>query len=87
MRERVRCYLLTTTTKTGELFRRTVLVIAHRLSTIVASEQILVLEQGRVVESGTHQDLLEAGGRYSELWRNQQEREGEKEKEKEKKSD
>ena len=76
---RARCYLLTTT-----IIRRTVLVIAHRLSTIVASEQILVLEQGRVVESGTHQDLLEAGGRYSELWRNQQEREGEKEKEKEK---
>ena len=66
------------------MFRRTVLVIAHRLSTIVASEQILVLEQGRIVESGTHQDLLVAGGRYSELWRNQQEREGEKEGEKEK---
>ena len=48
----------------------------------MASEQILVLEQGRIVESGTHQDLLGAGGRYSELWRNQQEREGEKEKEK-----
>ena len=47
----------------------------------MASEQILVLEQGRIVESGTHQDLLGAGGRYSELWRNQQEREGEKEKE------
>ena len=45
----------------------------------MASEQILVLEQGRIVESGTHQDLLGAGGRYSELWRNQQEREGEKE--------
>ena len=66
------------------MFRRTVLVIAHRLSTIVASEQILVLEQGRIVESGTHLDLLEAGGRYAELWRNQQESEGEKEKEKEK---
>ena len=49
----------------------------------MASEQILVLEQGRIVESGTHQDLLGAGGRYSELWRNQQEREGEKEKERE----
>merc|ERR1719219_2874654 len=67
--------------------RRTVLVIAHRLSTIVASEQILVLEEGRIVESGTHQDLLEAGGRYSDLWRNQQERETEKEGEKEKESD
>ena len=49
----------------------------------MASEQILVLEQGRIVESGTHLDLLEAGGRYAELWRNQQESEGEKEKEKE----
>ena len=69
------------------VFRRTVLVIAHRLSTIVASEQILVLEEGRIVESGTHQDLLEAGGRYSDLWRNQQEREADKEGEKEKDSD
>ena len=69
------------------MFRRTVLVIAHRLSTIVASEQILVLEEGRIIESGTHQDLLEAGGRYSDLWRNQQEREGEKEGEKEKECD
>ena len=53
----------------------------------MASEQILVLEEGRIVESGTHQDLLEAGGRYSDLWRNQQEREAEKEGEKEKESD
>ena len=78
----MRCYLLTTA-----IIRRTVLVIAHRLSTIVASEQILVLEQGRVVESGTHQDLLEAGGRYSDLWSNQQEQEGEKAGEKKKGSD
>ena len=85
MRGRVRCYLLTTTT--NFLFRRTVLVIAHRLSTIVASEQILVLEEGRIVESGTHQDLLEAGGRYSDLWRNQQEQEADKEGAKEKESD
>ena len=78
----MRCYLLTTT-----IIRRTVLVIAHRLSTIVASEQILVLEEGRIVESGTHQDLLEAGGRYSDLWRNQQEQEADKEGAKEKESD
>ena len=53
----------------------------------MASEQILVLDEGRIVESGAHQDLLEAGGRYSDLWRNQQEREAEKEGEKEKESD
>jgi len=53
-------------------------VIAHRLSTIVASDQILVLEEGRVLERGTHQDLLDCGGKYSQLWRNQQEKEEEK---------
>ncbi|SDD98951.1 ABC-type multidrug transport system, ATPase and permease component [Actinokineospora iranica] len=50
---------------------RTALVIAHRLSTIRAADLILVVEAGRVVERGTHEDLLAAGGRYTELYRTQ----------------
>lgn len=48
---------------------RTTFVIAHRLSTIVNSDRIMVMRAGRVVESGRHQDLLVAGGLYSELFR------------------
>ncbi|GAA3517891.1 ABC transporter ATP-binding protein [Dietzia aurantiaca] len=50
---------------------RTSLVIAHRLSTVRAADRILVLEAGRVVESGTHAELLAAGGRYTELYETQ----------------
>ncbi|MGH2532830.1 MAG: ABC transporter ATP-binding protein [Thermomicrobiales bacterium] len=50
---------------------RTAVVIAHRLSTIRAADLILVIEEGRVVERGTHFDLLAAGGRYEELYRTQ----------------
>jgi ABC-type multidrug transport system fused ATPase/permease subunit len=50
---------------------RTVLVIAHRLSTIRAADLILVVENGRIVERGTHVELLAAGGRYEELYRTQ----------------
>lgn len=46
---------------------RTCLVIAHRLSTIQQADTILVLEQGQVVESGTHDLLLKLGGRYAHL--------------------
>ena len=47
---------------------RTALVIAHRLSTIVDADQILVLDAGRIVERGTHDALLEAGGVYARMW-------------------
>ncbi|GGQ08661.1 ABC transporter ATP-binding protein [Streptomyces virginiae] len=50
---------------------RTAVVIAHRLSTVQAADQILVVEDGRIVERGTHTELLEAGGRYEELYRTQ----------------
>ncbi|GII65549.1 ABC transporter ATP-binding protein [Sphaerisporangium krabiense] len=50
---------------------RTAVVIAHRLSTVRAADLILVIEDGRVVERGTHLDLLAAGGRYEQLYRTQ----------------
>jgi ATP-binding cassette subfamily B protein len=51
---------------------RTTLVIAHRLSTVMDADQILVLDAGRVIESGTHRELLEAGGSYAQMWMLQQ---------------
>jgi ATP-binding cassette, subfamily B, heavy metal transporter len=60
----------------GELRRiaadRTTLTIAHRLSTIVDADQILVMDHGRIVERGTHRDLLAAGGAYAHMWALQQ---------------
>jgi ATP-binding cassette subfamily B protein len=50
---------------------RTTLIIAHRLSTIVDADQILVLRRGRIVERGTHAELLENAGEYAALWRRQ----------------
>ncbi len=52
---------------------RTTLVIAHRLSTVVDADEILVLENGKIIERGTHQSLLEKDGQYSEMWQRQQE--------------
>ncbi len=51
---------------------RTTLIIAHRLSTVVHADEIVVLDQGRIVERGTHSGLLEAEGRYAKMWRQQQ---------------
>ena len=51
---------------------RTTLVIAHRLSTVVHAEQIIVMDHGRIVERGTHAQLLEAGGAFAQMWALQQ---------------
>jgi ATP-binding cassette, subfamily B, heavy metal transporter len=51
---------------------RTTLIIAHRLSTITHADQILVMEQGQIIERGTHAQLLEAHGRYAEMWQMQE---------------
>ena len=60
---------------------RTTLIVAHRLSTIIHSDLILVLDKGRIVERGNHQQLLEMQGLYAGMWEQQQQsmREGEKE--------
>ncbi|MBC5768472.1 ABCB family ABC transporter ATP-binding protein/permease [Ramlibacter albus] len=56
---------------------KTTLVIAHRLSTVVDAHEILVMELGRIIERGTHQQLLARGGRYADMWALQQSAEGE----------
>jgi ATP-binding cassette subfamily B protein len=48
---------------------RTTLVIAHRLSTVMGADQILVMDDGRIVERGTHAQLLAEEGRYAHMWR------------------
>jgi len=50
---------------------RTSLVIAHRLSTIREADQILVVDAGRIIERGTHEELLQAGGLYADLYHTQ----------------
>ena len=48
---------------------RTVVLIAHRLSTLRGADRIITIEQGRLIEDGTHESLLRSGGRYAELWK------------------
>jgi ATP-binding cassette, subfamily B, multidrug efflux pump len=55
----------------GLMKGRTVIAIAHRLSTIARMDRLVVLDQGRIVEQGSHADLLEANGAYARLWRRQ----------------
>lgn len=50
---------------------KTVIAIAHRLSTIAAMDRLIILDEGRVVEQGTHQELVSSGGIYSQLWAHQ----------------
>ncbi|MNN31798.1 Iron import ATP-binding/permease protein IrtA [compost metagenome] len=55
---------------------KTVIMIAHRLKTIQNADKILVLEQGEVVEEGSHEELLEMKGLYANLWSLQQDTDG-----------
>jgi ATP-binding cassette subfamily B multidrug efflux pump len=50
---------------------KTVIAIAHRLSTIAAMDRLVVMDRGRIVEDGTHQQLLQRGGLYAEFWMRQ----------------
>ncbi|WP_442592288.1 ABCB family ABC transporter ATP-binding protein/permease [Parapusillimonas sp. JC17] len=57
----------------GQIARdRTTLIIAHRLSTVVDADQIIVLDQGRVLEAGSHRELMQRDGRYAQMWALQQ---------------
>ena len=51
---------------------RTVFVIAHRLSTVQDADEILVFDEGKIIERGTHEALLAQGGRYASMWKDYQ---------------
>ncbi len=53
--------------------KRTTLIIAHRLSTVVYADEIIVLQNGTIIERGRHFDLLSKNGTYASMWRSQQE--------------
>lgn len=55
---------------------RTLVIVAHRLQTIMAADQILVLGNSKIIESGTHHDLLAEGGRYADFWREKERAKG-----------
>ena len=55
----------------GLMEGKTVIAIAHRLSTIARMDRLIVLDAGRIVEQGTHAELLLLGGQYEKLWRHQ----------------
>ena len=48
---------------------RTVIMIAHRLSTVVSADRIIVLDAGKLIEEGSHEELLAYGGRYAGMWK------------------
>ena len=54
--------------------KNTTLVIAHRLSTVIDADKIIVLENGKIAEEGTHKELLEKNGLFAEMWLRQQEK-------------
>jgi ATP-binding cassette, subfamily B, heavy metal transporter len=58
---------------------RTTLIIAHRLSTVVHAQQIIVMDHGRIVERGTHAELVRAGGLFAQMWALQQQKAAEPE--------
>jgi len=56
----------------GELKDRTAVIIAHRLSAVKAADEIIYIDDGEIVERGTHDELVALGGRYAEMWEQQQ---------------